>query len=82
MTESPSRRHGPFDDSQLRIVPANQAAWPDLVAVFGTADYPAHCLCQRFKTTGWIWRETTVEQRQSDRLLLAPGPSSDGANRP
>ena len=57
--------HEPFDDRQLRIVPANQATWRDLAAVFGTADYPAHCQCQRFKTTGWIWRETTLEQRQS-----------------
>jgi GNAT superfamily N-acetyltransferase len=65
MTESPLGTHGPFDDRQLRIVPANQATWRDLVAVFGTADYPAHCQCQRFKTTGWIWHETTVEQRQS-----------------
>ena len=33
----------------VRIVPANQASWEDLVAIFGRADYPAHCQCQRFK---------------------------------
>lgn len=26
--------------AQLRIVPANEASWEDVLAVFGTADYP------------------------------------------
>jgi GNAT superfamily N-acetyltransferase len=53
----------PFTDDQLVIVPANEASWADLRAIFGTADYPAHCLCQRWKVTGWLWRDTTLEQR-------------------
>lgn len=53
----------PISSEQLRIVPANEASWDDLRAVFGTADYPAHCLCQRFKVTGWAWRDTTLEER-------------------
>ena len=35
------RDDGPFRDDQLRIVPANEASWDDLAAIFGTADYPA-----------------------------------------
>lgn len=47
----------------LRIVPANEATWEDVLAVFGSSDYPSRCLCQRFKVDGWIWRDTTQEQR-------------------
>jgi GNAT superfamily N-acetyltransferase len=50
---------------QLRIVPANQASWDDLAAIFGTADYPGRCRCQRFKVVGWVWRDTTLEQRSA-----------------
>jgi GNAT superfamily N-acetyltransferase len=53
----------PVQAGQLRIVPANQATWPDLEAVFGTADYPFHCQCQRFKVSGWLWRDTSLEER-------------------
>ena len=53
----------PVTADQLRIVPANQATWQDLVAIFGTADYPFHCQCQRLKVTGWLWRDTTLEER-------------------
>jgi GNAT superfamily N-acetyltransferase len=53
----------PIASEQVTIVPANQASWDDLVAIFGTADYPARCLCQRFKVRGWIWRDSTLEQR-------------------
>jgi GNAT superfamily N-acetyltransferase len=48
---------------QLTVVPANQASAEDLTAVFGTADYAAHCQCQRFKVIGWIWRDTTPAER-------------------
>jgi GNAT superfamily N-acetyltransferase len=53
----------PVAAADVRIVPANHASWDDLVAIFGTADYPSRCLCQRFKVTGWVWRDTTLEQR-------------------
>ena len=53
----------PVTAEELRIVPANEATWQDLVAIFGTADYPYHCQCQRFKVTGWLWRDTTLEER-------------------
>jgi GNAT superfamily N-acetyltransferase len=46
----------------LRIVPANEASWADVQAVFGAAD-PAQCQCQRFKVTPWIWRDSTQPER-------------------
>ncbi|WP_222854226.1 GNAT family N-acetyltransferase [Fodinicola acaciae] len=51
---------------QLTIVPANQASWQDVQAVFGTTDYPGRCYCQRFKTAGWHWDLSDDERR--DRL--------------
>jgi GNAT superfamily N-acetyltransferase len=53
----------PAPPDQLTIVPANEASWDDLVTIFGTADYPAQCQCQRFKVLGWIWRDSTLEER-------------------
>jgi GNAT superfamily N-acetyltransferase len=53
----------PIRAEQVTVVPANEASWDDLVAIFGTADYPARCLCQRFKVVGWIWRDSTPAER-------------------
>ena len=53
---------GPIGAEQLRIVPANEAPWDDLTAIF-SADYAARCLCQRFTIRGWIWRDSTEEER-------------------
>jgi GNAT superfamily N-acetyltransferase len=60
----------PIHEDQVVIKPANEASWSDLQAIFGTTDYPSRCLCQRFKVTGWLWRDTTLEQR---RLMLQEG---------
>jgi GNAT superfamily N-acetyltransferase len=60
---------------QLMIVPANQAPWDDLAAIFGTADYPGRCQCQRFKVLGWIWRDSTQEERTA--MLRAQSASGD-----
>ncbi|MFD3403299.1 GNAT family N-acetyltransferase [Kribbella sp. NPDC058693] len=38
----------PVTDEQLTIVPANEASWEDLQAVFGAGD-PGRCWCQRFR---------------------------------
>ena len=54
---------GPISGQQVRIVPANEASWDDLVAIFGVTDYACRCQCQRFKIQGWIWRDSTLEQR-------------------
>ncbi|HEX5039970.1 MAG TPA: GNAT family N-acetyltransferase [Candidatus Limnocylindria bacterium] len=34
---------------ELRVVPANQASWEDIEAVFGTHGSSAVCFCQRYK---------------------------------
>ncbi len=50
MTSSTTTRE-PITTGQLTIVGANKASWAaDLQAIFGTADYPGKCYCQRFKT--------------------------------
>jgi GNAT superfamily N-acetyltransferase len=52
----------PIRADQLTIVPANQASWADLAAIFGTSD-PGRCQCQRRKVVGWIWRDSTQQER-------------------
>lgn len=52
----------PFTAEQVAIVPANQATWADLDAVFGSSD-AGRCHCQRYKVMGWIWRDSTQEER-------------------
>jgi GNAT superfamily N-acetyltransferase len=54
----------PVTAEQLTIVAANKASWADLQAVFGTADYPGRCYCQRYKTYEWLWTSTTEQQRR------------------
>jgi GNAT superfamily N-acetyltransferase len=49
---------------QLTIVPANHASWADLRAIFGNADYPSMCLCQRFKVRDCYWNSLTDQQRR------------------
>ncbi|MEV0800678.1 DUF1905 domain-containing protein [Kribbella sp. NPDC050281] len=45
----PTGSREPVTAEQLMIVPANQATWEDLQAVFGTTGDPARCWCQRFR---------------------------------
>jgi GNAT superfamily N-acetyltransferase len=52
----------PATEQDVRIVPANEATWEDVTSVF-TDSYARRCLCQRFKIAGWIWRDSTQEQR-------------------
>jgi GNAT superfamily N-acetyltransferase len=54
---------GPVTREQVRIVPASQAGWEDLAAIFGTTGYPGGCQCQRYKVPGCFWRNSTQEQR-------------------
>ena len=43
--------------AELKIVPANEASWDDLQAVFGTRGDTSRCWCQRFKMApGESWR--------------------------
>ena len=50
--------------ADLTIVPANQARWEDLQAVFGVRGYTSTCQCQRFKLGPYPWRESSVAVRQ------------------
>jgi len=52
----------------LSIVPANEASWEDVQAVFGVRGYTASCQCQRFKL-GPMWRENSIALRQ-ERLRI------------
>ncbi len=45
----PTGSREPVTAEQLTIVPASQAAWEDLRAVFGTTGDTARCSCQRFR---------------------------------
>src|SRR5689334_5360840 len=53
-----------IEEIQVRVVPANEVPWEDLQAVFGTAD-AGQCQCQRFKIRGWIWRDSTLDERMT-----------------
>ena len=53
----------PIPDEDLTIVPANEASWDDLVAIFGTADYPVAASASGSRSVGWIWRDSTQEER-------------------
>lgn len=56
----------PNSPDQIRIVPANEASWEDLRAIFSSGD-ARRCLCQFFKLTNDEWRALGVEGR-ADRL--------------
>jgi len=59
-----STEASPIDPGDLTIVPANEATWADLTAIFGTTD-SGRCNCQRFRTRGWFWDQATDEQRRA-----------------
>jgi GNAT superfamily N-acetyltransferase len=39
----------------VTVVPANEASWEDLRAIFGDRGYAAYCQCQLFKIGHWQW---------------------------
>jgi hypothetical protein len=52
-------------------LPANQAATEDVEVLFATSG-AAKCRCQALKVPGWIWRDTTQEQRDRARCSSRP----------
>jgi GNAT superfamily N-acetyltransferase len=63
---------------EFTVLPANEASWPDLQAIFGTVGYPSHCYCQHLKIRDQDWRATSDADRR-DRLRAQtqcgnPGP--------
>ena len=50
----------------LHVVPADDAPWDDVAAVFGTRGDGARCWCQRYSyTDGWIWHGAPEMHRES-----------------
>lgn len=49
--------------SDLVVVPANEATWEDLQAVFGERGDPSRCQCQRFKLGNADWTPVPVAER-------------------
>jgi GNAT superfamily N-acetyltransferase len=47
---------------QVRVVPANEASWSDVQAVFGTRGTAHDCQCQWFKLSHREWRELPVQE--------------------
>jgi GNAT superfamily N-acetyltransferase len=48
---------------EIAIVPANQASWADLQAIFGKRGDTARCQCQHYKTRNLEWRSIPLEER-------------------
>jgi GNAT superfamily N-acetyltransferase len=53
----------PGTTASVTVVPANEASWEDLRAIFGVRGYPAYCQCQRYKIGHYAWTEPTVAAR-------------------
>ncbi len=58
-------RPGQVDPDAIAIVPANEASWQDLQAIFGMRGYPAYCQCERFKIGPSGWTEPTTAERMA-----------------
>jgi GNAT superfamily N-acetyltransferase len=55
---------GPGTSTPLTVVPANEASWEDLRAIFGDRGYAASCQCQKYKMRNWEeWRTLQVAGR-------------------
>jgi GNAT superfamily N-acetyltransferase len=63
--------------SDLRVVPAQEAPFADVEAVFGTKGDPAHCWCQWYKIPGSDWRSVGDEGLR-DRLAAQLETSDTG----
>ncbi|MGW6442086.1 GNAT family N-acetyltransferase [Lentzea sp. NPDC055074] len=46
----------------IRIVPSDEVPWEDVEAIFDSSE-PSKCHCQRYKVKGWIWRDSTQDER-------------------
>ena len=58
---------------EVTIVPANEASWEDLQAVFGTRGDPARCWCQRFKLQpGESWASVGAEELGASGFASRP----------
>ncbi|WP_432992301.1 GNAT family N-acetyltransferase [Dactylosporangium sp. CA-233914] len=62
----------------ISVVPANEASWADLRAIFGPRGDAYRCQCQYFKTTGGNWARDPVDAR-AGRLREQTGCDNPGA---
>jgi GNAT superfamily N-acetyltransferase len=46
----------------IRIVPSDEVPWEDVEAIFDGSE-PGKCHCQRYKVKGWMWRDSTHDER-------------------
>jgi len=51
---------------EVTVVPANQATWDDIQAIFGTHD-AGRCMCQRYMIRDMMWSSFSREER-AERL--------------
>ena len=51
------------EESTITVVPANEASWEDLRAIFGDRGYTAYCQCQKFKIGHHEWTSPSVAER-------------------
>jgi GNAT superfamily N-acetyltransferase len=52
----------------VTVVPANEASWEDLRAIFGNRGYAAYCECQKLKFKNWAERKSTPVSERMERL--------------
>jgi len=68
----------PTTHPSLTVIPADEAPFADVEAVFGTKGDPATCWCQWYKIPGRDWREVgteTLHDRLAAQLAAdSPGP--------
>ena len=66
-------RLGMTTSPAISVVPANEASWDDLKAVFGTRGDASRCQCQRYKTraTDWDIESASVPAEKRARRLRA-----------
>ena len=72
----------PIDAASLRIVPANEAAWDDIQAVFGTRGQASWCRCQWYKTKPTTWDGQTgplVAEERAWQLRVQTGADHPGS---
>lgn len=50
-------------NATVTVVPANEASWEELQAVFGLRGYASRCQCQYFKIRDKDWSSVSLEER-------------------
>ena len=64
MQDRAERPVGIDASASVTIVPANEASWEDLRAIFGDRGYAAYCQCQKYKMRSWAeWKSLQVSGR-------------------